>query len=115
MSHDETNDKPRGFRVDFEKFAEPMRRLPAQEIKGTSRALQREVMRALRNPNPEKRGIIGTRQEQAARLLAQRGYITMDPLDGGLHRVTLTDAARQKSWRPPIWRRYPRLQAREEG
>jgi hypothetical protein len=66
--------------------------------------LQRAVLRAARDDDPSKR-IVGTQYAQAAKTLAERGYITLLPYENGL-RVELTDLVTRH---PGIhaWRRFP--------
>jgi hypothetical protein len=75
---------------------------------------QREVMGQASKPDPEDR-IIGAQWVRPARILAVRGYVTLQPLGNGWYRVDLTELARQNSSSYLGWRRYPPLRRRCPG
>jgi hypothetical protein len=66
--------------------------------------LQRAVLLAAKDADPGKR-IVGAQYAQAAKLLAERGYITLHPCGDGFW-VELTDLVKRH---PGIhaWRRFP--------
>jgi hypothetical protein len=77
--------------------------------------LQRAVMQAAGDVDPGKR-IVGAQYAQAAKLLAERGYITLQPSEDGF-RVELSDLAmRNVGLRTHgyTWRRFPPLPPRWE-
>jgi hypothetical protein len=69
--------------------------------------LQRAVIRAAKETDPDKR-VVGPQYAQAAKLLAERGYVTLQPLGEGF-RVELSARAARKSWGLHKWRRFPPL------
>jgi hypothetical protein len=85
-----------------------------QQNKSTD--LQRAVMHAAGDADPDKR-IVGAQYAQAAKLLAERGYITLCPCGDGV-RVELSDRVMRKYCRHTkhglwtnihTWRRFPPL------
>ena len=75
--------------------------------------LQRAVLLAARETDPGKR-VVGAQYAEAARLLAERGYITLQPHGDGF-RVELSDLAmRNAGLRASChtWRRFPALPPR---
>ena len=75
--------------------------------------LQRAVLLVAKDADPSKR-IVGAQHVQAAKLLAERGYITLHP-HGDDFRVELSDLAmRNAGLRTSChtWRRFPLLRER---
>jgi hypothetical protein len=68
----------------------------------------RSVMAIAMKRDPEKR-IIDAHQLPHATILAERGYLHVQLLDDGRHRVDLTSLARHHGARGFNWRRFPPL------
>jgi hypothetical protein len=70
--------------------------------------MQRSVIRAAKDADPGKR-VVGPQHAEATKLLAERGYITLQPFGDGFQVELSARTARERGWNLLKWRRFPPL------